>query len=111
MTLALFRFLEAEQGKITIDGVSIADIDLQRLRAALTIVTQDPVLFKGTIRSNIDPAHLYPDQDIWRALKAVGLAASDDATQAVHRVGSLDYEIEDGGANLSAGRTSLLSSR
>lgn len=105
LTLALFRFLEAEEGQIRIDDVDIAGIDLQRLRAALNIVTQDPVLFKGTIRDNLDPAHLYSDQNIWRALKAVGLSTSEGtAGETGHRIGSLEDEVEDSGANLSAGR-------
>ena len=105
LTLALFRFLEAEEGQIRIDDVDIAGIDLQRLRAALNIVTQDPVLFKGTIRDNLDPAQLYSDQNIWRALKAVGLSTSEGMKEETgHRIGTLEDEVEDSGANLSAGR-------
>ena len=55
LTLALFRILEAAEGNIMIDGVNIADVGLSDLRSRLTIIPQDPVLFSGTIRSNLDP--------------------------------------------------------
>ena len=55
MTLALFRILEAAGGSIVIDGVNIADVGLDDLRSRLTIIPQDPVLFSGTLRSNLDP--------------------------------------------------------
>ena len=55
LTLALFRILEATRGSIVIDGVDIADVGLDDLRSRLTIIPQDPVLFSGTLRSNLDP--------------------------------------------------------
>ncbi|KAI2623116.1 P-loop containing nucleoside triphosphate hydrolase protein [Hypoxylon sp. NC1633] len=73
LTLAIFRALEAESGKILIDGVDIGTIGLQDLREAITIVPQDPTLFTGTIRTNLDPFDLYTDEEIFTALRKVQL--------------------------------------
>lgn len=73
LALALFRGLEAEEGKILIDGVDIGLIGLQDLRESITIVPQDPTLFTGTIRTNLDPFELFTDEDIFTALRRVQL--------------------------------------
>ncbi|KAJ8130268.1 hypothetical protein O1611_g3362 [Lasiodiplodia mahajangana] len=79
LTLAIFRALEAETGKILIDGVDIGMIGLQDLRQAITIVPQDPTLFTGTIRSNLDPFDLYTDEEVFSALRKVHLIGTPDA--------------------------------
>ena len=73
LALALFRGLEAEKGKIVIDNVDIGLIGLQDLREAITIVPQDPTLFTGTIRSNLDPFSLFTDEEIFATLRRVQL--------------------------------------
>lgn len=76
LALALFRGLEAETGKILIDNVDIGLIGLQDLREAITIVPQDPTLFTGTLRSNLDPFGLFTDEEIFTALRRVQLISS-----------------------------------
>ena len=73
LALALFRGLEAEEGKIVIDDVDIGLIGLQDLREAITIVPQDPTLFTGSTRSNLDPFGLFTDEEIFTALQRVQL--------------------------------------
>ena len=73
LALALFRGLEAEEGKILIDDVDIGLIGLQDLREAITIVPQDPTLFTGSLRSNLDPFGLFTDEEIFTALRRVQL--------------------------------------
>lgn len=69
LTLALFRIIEAASGEILIDDINISKLGLHDLRSRLTIIPQDPVLFSGTLRLNLDPFDNHPDEDIWRALE------------------------------------------
>ncbi|KAM7186969.1 ATP-dependent bile acid permease [Rhypophila sp. PSN 637] len=78
LALAIFRALEAEEGKIIIDDVDIGQIGLRDLREAITIVPQEPTLFQGTIRTNLDPFSLYTDDDIFEALRRVHLIRPDE---------------------------------
>ena len=71
LTLALFRFLEARRGSIEIDGVDISTLRLHDLRRCLAIIPQDPVLFSGTLRSNLDPFDEHSDVELLEALERV----------------------------------------
>jgi len=82
LALALFRALEAEEGKILVDDVDIGLIGLQDLRENIVMVPQDPTLFTGTIRSNLDPFGLFTDEDIYTALRKVQLIGGASATDS-----------------------------
>ncbi|KAI9094069.1 ABC transporter type 1, transmembrane domain-containing protein [Phlyctochytrium arcticum] len=85
LSLALYRFLEASEGSIYVDGVDISQIGLFDLRSRLTIIPQDPVLFTGTVRSNLDPFHEHSDLELWTALRRAHLL---DTSSASHESGT-----------------------
>ncbi|MCJ1388337.1 hypothetical protein MMC18_001183 [Xylographa bjoerkii] len=85
LAMALFRGLEADEGKILIDDIDIGLIGLQDLRENITIVPQDPTLFTGTIRSNLDPFGLFTDEEIFTALRRVHLIGSSSSSTTVTR--------------------------
>ncbi|KFP80701.1 Canalicular multispecific organic anion transporter 2, partial [Apaloderma vittatum] len=103
MTLCLFRILEAVKGEIKIDGVKISEIGLHDLRSRLTIIPQDPVLFSGTLRMNLDPFNKYSDEEIWKALELSHLKRFVSSQPSM-----LDYECTEGGENLSIGQRQLV---
>ncbi|KAJ6187247.1 ABC transporter family protein, partial [Penicillium mononematosum] len=71
LILALFRFLEASEGSIVIDGLDISILNLQQLRARLAIVPQNPAVFSGTVRTNLDPFRQHSDDELLVALRDV----------------------------------------
>lgn len=99
---ALFRFIEPERGRILIGGVEHCRIPLERLRAALSVVPQDPILLLGTVRSNLDRWGRCADGQLWQVLEMVGLADTIEA------LGGLDAPIGEHGGNLSQGQRQLL---
>ncbi|XP_030238826.1 multidrug resistance-associated protein 1 isoform X11 [Drosophila navojoa] len=103
LTLALFRIIEAAGGKIMIDGIDIATMGLHMLRSRLTIIPQDPVLFSGSLRSNLDPFEVKTDDEIWKALELSHLKAFAKSLTA-----GLNHEISEGGENLSVGQRQLV---
>ncbi|XAR57080.1 Xenobiotic-transporting ATPase [Bertholletia excelsa] len=99
----LFRLVEPSGGKIVIDGLDICELGLHDLRSRFGIIPQDPVLFEGTVRSNIDPIGLYSDTDIWKALERCQLK-----DVVASKPEKLDAEVVDGGDNWSVGQRQLL---
>lgn len=67
------RIIEIEDGEILIDGINIQSVKLSTLRSNISIIPQEPFLFDGTIRENIDPLKKYEDKDIWNILQKVKL--------------------------------------
>ncbi|XP_017012707.2 multidrug resistance-associated protein 1 isoform X1 [Drosophila takahashii] len=103
LTLALFRIIEAAGGRISIDGVDIATMGLHMLRSRLTIIPQDPVLFSGSLRINLDPFEIKTDDEIWKALELSHLKSFVKSLAA-----GLNHEIAEGGENLSVGQRQLV---
>ncbi|KXZ44762.1 hypothetical protein GPECTOR_62g877 [Gonium pectorale] len=102
--LALYRMFELGRGRILIDGVDIATLTLKRLRTGLSIIPQEPVMFTGTVRSNLDPFGEFKDDAVlWEVLNKVGLEA-----QAQH-AGGLDGRVDGtGGKAWSLGQMQLV---
>ncbi|KAI4150070.1 MAG: hypothetical protein LQ340_004282 [Diploschistes diacapsis] len=106
----LFRLTELSNGSITIDGIDIAKIGLEDLRSRLAIIPQDPTLFKGTIRSNLDPFNQHNDTELWSALRQADLVGQEAkmedgaATSRIH----LDGLVEEEGLNYSLGQRQLM---
>jgi ABC-type multidrug transport system fused ATPase/permease subunit len=106
---SLFRFIEVESGKIIIDGVDISAIGLQSLRQSIAIIPQDPTLFTGTTRTNLDPFNNYSDADIYQALRRVHLVDGEDDTETSHnKFTDLNTSVTEGGLNFSQGQRQLL---
>nr|XP_009483327.1 PREDICTED: canalicular multispecific organic anion transporter 1 [Pelecanus crispus] len=99
----LFRVLEAAGGTIIIDEVDIATIGLHDLRQNLTIIPQDPVLFTGTLRMNLDPFDQYTDKEVWKALELAHLK-----TYVQDLPEGLLHLVSEGGENLSVGQRQLV---
>lgn len=99
----LFRFIELDMGSIEIDDVDIASVPLSRLRKSMAIIPQDPTLFMGSIRSNLDRYNEYSDEEVIRALKQAEMWST---------VGSMPQglmtPLTEGGTNLSQGQRQLL---
>jgi len=100
--LSLLRMLESSQGTIYIDDVDISKLGLDDLRSKLTIIPQDPMLFKGTLRNNLDLLDKYSDEELWQSLERVCMK------EKFQQENGLDTEIKEGGENLSAGEKQLL---
>jgi len=103
LTLGLFRMVEPATGSIHIDGVDISKLGLHNLRSRLTIIPQDPVLFSGTIRRNLDPFEEHHDDRLWEALKQSHLHGFVSGLKE-----SLQHEVVEGGENLSVGQRQLI---
>uniref|UniRef100_A0A3B5R5P7 Si:ch211-221f10.2 n=1 Tax=Xiphophorus maculatus TaxID=8083 RepID=A0A3B5R5P7_XIPMA len=103
LAVALFRLVELSAGSIVIDGIDIAQIGLDDLRSKLAIIPQEPVLFIGTVRTNLDPWDQYSDLQIWEALEKTHI--KEMVCQLPH---SLYAEVTENGENFSVGERQLL---
>ena len=99
---ALMRMPEAE-GDILIDDVVLGSINLRGSRQAITVLGQNPVLFSGSVRKNLDIVEQFQDADLWRALEQVQMKNLVENLE-----GQLDYELLEQGANLSVGERQLI---
>lgn len=127
LMLCLFRLVEPSSGEIIIDGVNISTIGLEDLRSRLSIIPQDPVLFSGTVRSNLDPFQNHTDDEIWLALErahlkekveeknwdfhlylVMCLIVSPFFPQVSSLSGKLDADVVEYGENFSVGERQLL---
>ncbi|XP_043726353.1 ABC transporter C family member 3-like [Telopea speciosissima] len=100
---ALFHMLEPTAGHIWIDGINIFKIGLHNLRSRLSIIPQDPTMFEGTLRSNLDPLEEYTDEQIWEALDRCQLG--DEVRK---KEGKLDSSVTENGENWSMGQRQLI---
>ncbi|NXJ75494.1 MRP7 protein, partial [Trogon melanurus] len=100
--LALFRMLELKSGRILLDGVDSRMVGLEELRSRLAIIPQDPFLFNGSIRENLDPQGKRTDAELHEVLEQCHLQ------DAVAQMGGLDGELGERGKNLSLGQRQLV---
>ncbi|XP_028812178.1 ATP-binding cassette sub-family C member 8-like isoform X3 [Denticeps clupeoides] len=101
-SLALFRMVDAFEGEIIVDGIDIAELPLETLRSRFSIILQDPVMFSGTIRFNLDPERKATDRTLWEALEIAQLMSVVKALP-----GGLDAMVTEGGENFSQGQRQL----
>ncbi|KAL2818465.1 P-loop containing nucleoside triphosphate hydrolase protein [Aspergillus cavernicola] len=104
LTLALFRIIEPVTGGISIDNLDASTIGLFDLRGRLAIIPQDPAMFEGTVRDNLDPRHVHDDTELWSVLDHARL--KDHVSKME---GQLDAHVQEGGSNLSQGQRQLIS--
>uniref|UniRef100_A0A8C2BTN6 ATP-binding cassette, sub-family C (CFTR/MRP), member 9 n=1 Tax=Cyprinus carpio TaxID=7962 RepID=A0A8C2BTN6_CYPCA len=102
LSLAFFNMVDVFEGKIVIDGIDICKLPLQTLRSRLSIILQDPVLFSGSIRLNLDPERTCTDDRLWEALE---IAQLKNMVKALP--GGLDAVVTEGGENFSVGQRQL----
>ncbi|KAK1440244.1 hypothetical protein QVD17_06069 [Tagetes erecta] len=99
----LFRIVEPVGGDIFIDGMNISSLGLHDLRSRLSIIPQDPTLFQGSVRSNLDPLEQYTDEQIWEALDQCQLG-----DEVRRKEGKLDSAVNENGENWSMGQRQLV---
>ncbi|XP_069117983.1 ATP-binding cassette sub-family C member 10-like [Argopecten irradians] len=98
----LFRTVEISSGNITIDGVDIQQLDLKDVRRHLAVIPQDPFLFSGSVRVNLDPTSSYTDEELWAVLDRCHLRVPVD------RLGGLEGEVGEKGRHFSVGQKQLM---
>jgi len=102
LLMTLFRLIEPDSGKIVIDGIDIGPMGLTDLRRKIAIIPQEPVLFRGTLRSNLDPFGQYSDKELWNAIECANLKTEIDAMPL-----KLETPVLEGGSNYSLGQKQL----
>ncbi|KAF1315493.1 Canalicular multispecific organic anion transporter 2, partial [Globisporangium splendens] len=103
LTMALFRINEVASGSVVIDNVDVGKIGLKALREKLSIIPQNPVLFKGSLRSYLDPFGECSDEELWRSIRQVGLGSRIDDEEK-----KLECVVEENGENFSVGERQML---
>jgi len=114
--VALMRIVELSEGTIIIDGQDTRAIGLAKLRSNIAVIPQDPVLFSGTLRTNLDPFDHYNDDALLEVLDRVGLYSSKSIGSSTHSLSSmaqrciesLSDEVSEGGSNFSVGQRQLI---
>ena len=107
----LFRLVELTGGRISIDGIDISTVGVKDLRTRLAIIPQDPTLFRGTIRSNLDPFNEHSDLELWSALRQSDLVDSNSTLEDGSKIRGrihLDGVVEEEGLNFSLGQRQLM---
>jgi ABC-type multidrug transport system fused ATPase/permease subunit len=104
LLVALFRLVEASTGSITVDGIRIQDLGLSDLRSRLAIIPQEPILYSGTLRYNLDPFDQHSDEELWLVLEQAGMKET-----VMQMPDQLLAAVAEGGDNFSVGERSLLS--
>lgn len=113
LMVALMRIVELSEGQIRIDGVDTSNIGLEKLRKSISVIPQDPCLFSGTIRGNLDPFSAFNDDELYKCLESVGLSkgimsSGHSTLSSNNRIESLDDAVLEGGSNLSLGQRQLI---
>nr|XP_002731747.1 PREDICTED: ATP-binding cassette sub-family C member 9-like [Saccoglossus kowalevskii] len=103
LTLTLLRMIDIIEGRIIIDGIDISDISVLTLRRRISIIPQDPVLFCGTVRFNLDPERKYGDAELWYALEIAQMKG-----YVIEMDNQLDTIVTEGGDNISTGQRQLI---
>ncbi|XP_078483709.1 ATP-binding cassette sub-family C member 4 [Ciona intestinalis] len=99
----LFRLNEYSKGSVMIDGINVSELGLTDLRSAISIIPQDPILFAGSMRKNLDPFQLYTDDEVWTALEQVQLKPVVEQLPL-----RLSTELAESGSNFSVGQRQLV---
>jgi len=99
LMIALMRIVEISSGIITIDNIDISTLSLEDLRSCISIIPQDPQVFSGSVRSNLDPFYKFSDEEVWKSLKRAHLTS---------KITSLNFLVSENGSNLSVGERQLL---
>ena len=118
---SLLRLVELDQGQILIDGRNIRTLGLAKLRKSIAVIPQDPILFSGSVKANLDPFDQYTDEVLLEVLERVGLLTtrrdyhsnytnsnSSVSSQSLGHLDGLEDLVTEGGSNFSVGQRQLL---